>query len=81
MTATQSQELVEVLSRVKSWPFDMRMTLARRILETAVTPGIQEPPRTMSLDQIIGLLKTEAPPPTDEECARIIDEERMRRHG
>ena len=55
----------------------MRITLVCRILETTETPSIAEPPRTMSLDQVIGLLKTNGPPPTDEECERIIEEERM----
>lgn len=81
MTATQNQELAEVVNRVKGWPLDMRMTLARRILETVETPAILEPPRTLSLDQVIGILKTDAPPPTDEECERIIEEERMRKYG
>ena len=58
-------------------PLPMRITLARRILETTETPSIAEPPRTMSLDEVIGLLKTNGPPPTDEECERIIEEERM----
>lgn len=77
MSATQERDLAEVLDRVKAWPLPMRITLARRILETTETPSIAEPPRTMSLDQVIGLLKTNGPPPTDEECERIIEEERM----
>jgi hypothetical protein len=77
MSATQERDLAEVLDRVKAWPLPMRITLARRILETIETPSIAEPPRTMSLDQVIGLLKTNGPPPTDEECERIIEEERM----
>jgi len=81
MTATQNQELVDIFNRVKEWPLDMRITLARRILETAETPSIAEPPRTLSLDQVIGILKTDAPPPTDDECERIIEEERMRKYG
>ena len=81
MTVTQSRELAEVVDRVKGWPLEMRISLARRILETAEAPAIVEPPRTLPLDQVIGLLKTDAPPPTDEECARIIEEERMRKYG
>ncbi len=81
MTATQSQELADVVDRVKDWPLDMRISLARRILETAETPAIIEPSRTLSLDQVIGILKTDAPPPTDEACERIIEEERMRKYG
>jgi len=81
MTATQSRELADVVNRVKDWPLDMRISLARRILETVEMPAILEPPRTLSLDQVIGILKTEAPAPSDEECERIIEEERMRKYG
>jgi hypothetical protein len=35
----------------------------------------------MSLDQVFGLLKTDSPPPDDEECAKIIEEEHLRKHG
>ena len=81
MTTAESSEMVDVLNRVKDWPLDMRMALAQRILETAQRPMILEPPRTLSLHQVIGILKTDAPPPTDEECERIIEEERMRKYG
>jgi hypothetical protein len=81
MTATQSQELADVVNLVKDWPLDIRISLARRILETAERPAIIETPRTLSLDQVIGILKTDDPPPTDEECERIIEEERMRKYG
>ena len=81
MTASQNQELVDIFNRVKDWPVDMRITLARRILETAETPPIAKPRKTLSLDQVIGILKTGDPPPTDEDCNRIIEEERMRKYG
>ena len=81
MTAAESSEMVDVLNRVRDWPLDMRMALARRILETAERPAILEPPRTLSLDQVIGILKTDAPAPSDDECERIIEEERMRMYG
>ena len=58
MTVTQSRELAEVVDRVKGWPLEMRISLARRILETVEAPAIVEPPRTLPLDQVIGLLNT-----------------------
>ena len=42
---------------------------------------IAEPSRRMSPGQVIGLLKTEAPAPTDAECERIVEEERLRKYG
>ena len=56
----------------------MRIDLARRILETVVPSRIQLPPQTMSLDEVIGIAKTDAPPPTDEDCKKILEEERMK---
>jgi hypothetical protein len=42
---------------------------------------ISVPLRTMSLNQVFGILKTGSPPPNDEECAKIVEEERLRKHG
>ena len=74
-------EMSEVLSRVKTWMPEMRIVLARKILETLNPLQISEPPRKMSLNQVFGILKTDSPPPNDEECAKIVEEERLRKHG
>lgn len=57
----------------------MRIDLARRILETVVPSQIQPSPQTMSLDEVIGIAKTDVPPPTDEDCKKILEEERMKK--
>ena len=75
-----SKEMFEVLERVRTWDAKMRIDLARQILETVVPPQIL-PPQTMPLDEVIGILKTDAPAPTDEECKKIIEEERMKKYG
>ncbi len=75
-----SKEMFEVLERVRTWDAKMRIDLARQILETVVPPQIP-PPQTMPLDEVIGILKTDAPAPTDEECKKIIEEERMKKYG
>jgi hypothetical protein len=77
MSAT---EMSEVLSRVKTWMPEMRIVLARQILETLDPLQISEPPQKMSLNQVFGILKTDSPPPNDEECAKIVQEERLRKH-
>ena len=41
MTATENQELIEVFNRVRAWPLPLRITLARRILETADLPAVR----------------------------------------
>jgi len=81
MSAPETSEMFEVLNSVKTWVPEMRIVLARKILETLAPSKISEPPRKMSLDQVFGLLKTDFPPPDDEECAKIIEEERLRKHG
>lgn len=75
-----SKEMFEVLQRVKTWQPDMRIDLARRILETVV-PSHPPPPQTMTLEDIQAIMKTDKPPPTDEECKKIIEEERMKKYG
>jgi hypothetical protein len=82
MSTAEANELADVLDRVKTWTPARRITLARRILETVeLSSAVEPPPRRIPLEQVFGLLKTDAPPPTDEECARIVEEERMRKYG
>jgi hypothetical protein len=81
MNPIETSEMFEVLSRVKTWMPEMRIVLARRILETLEPSKIAGPPRTMSLDRVFGILKTDSPPPNDEECAKIVAEERLRKYG
>ena len=75
-----SKEMFEVLDRVRTWEPEMRIDLARRVLETVVPKQILPPPRTMSPKDIFGILKTDSPPPTDEECKSIIEEERLKKY-
>ena len=78
LTPTESPgEMAEVLDRVRMWTPRQRLALARRILESLETP----PPRRMPLDDVFGLLRTDRPAPTDEECRRIVEEERLRKYG
>jgi hypothetical protein len=76
-----SKEMFEVWNRVRTWDPEMRIDLARRILETLASSQILPPPQTMSLDKVIGIAKTDALPPTDEECKKILEEERMKKYG
>ena len=80
MNATETSEIFEVFSRVKTWMPEMQIVLARKILETLEPSKILEPPRTMSLNQVFGILKTDSPSPDDEECAKIAEEERLRKY-
>ncbi len=81
MESVNLKEIFEVWDRVRTWDPEMRIDLARRILETVVPSRIQPPPQTMSLDEVIGIAKTDAPPPTDEDCQQILEEEHLKKYG
>ncbi len=76
-----SKEMFEVLNRVRTWEPEMRIDLARRILETVVPEQILPPPQTMTLEEIQAIMKTDKRPPTDEECEKILEEERLKKYG
>jgi hypothetical protein len=124
MSTAEATDLTDVLDRVKTWPTTLRITLARKILEsldkaeapTEVPPSqtrgfsapvvqgllktsrtapddqtvkplgtiethtVDQPPRRGSLKGLLGILKTEAPPPTEEECRAILEEELIKKH-
>jgi hypothetical protein len=80
MSVAETNEVVEILDRVKSWSPALRIVLARRILETVETHPASAPPRKGSLKDLLGILKTDAPPPTDDECRAILEEELIKKH-
>jgi hypothetical protein len=86
MSAAEATELTDVLNRVNAWPTTLRITLARKILESldnAQAPAA--PPhqkgRGLSAAEVQSLLKTDRPPPDDETVERWIDERRMEKYG
>ena len=81
MESANLKEIFEVWNRVRVWEPEMRIDLARRILETVVPSQIQPPPQTMSLDEVVGIAKMDVPPPTDEDCKKILEEERIKKYG
>jgi hypothetical protein len=124
MTTAEMPELTDILNRVTTWPTTLRITLARKILESlekteapaASTPSstrgfstdevrtllkairsagddetgkpsvgnathpAAQPPRTGSLKDLLGILRTDTPPPTDEECQVILEAELIKKH-
>jgi hypothetical protein len=81
MSTMGSPDISDVLELVRTWTPAMRATLARKVLETLGSAVISEPQRAMPFDDVVGLLKSDVPPPNDEECARIIEQERARKYG
>jgi hypothetical protein len=89
MSTAETNELSDVLDRVKSWSPPLRIALARRILETLDTravegpecgPGLEEPTRGVPVEKVLGMLKSDREPPSDEECRRIVEEERWKKY-
>lgn len=78
MTAIESQELASVLDQIRQWPESLRLELAREVLEDFPESTSDTPPRRLPPNQIIGILKTDRPPPTDGECRQIVDQDRNR---
>ena len=81
MSTIESADISDVLERVRTWTPGMRIVLARKVLESLESATISEPPRTMPLDDVFGLLQTDELPPDDEECDRIVEQERARKLG
>lgn len=69
----------EILDEVRTWEPERRLALVRQILE--MSPTVSKPPRRIPLDQVFGMLKTDRPAPSDEECRRITEEERLKKYG
>ncbi len=81
MSVTESGKIEGILDELRTWPSSEKLRLARLILETVETHPVSAPPRQGSLKDLLGILKTDAPSPTDEECRAILEEERMRKNG
>ncbi len=93
---TTYEERAAILDRIARWPAESRLALAQMILKTLGKDLIPDRPSATeatsgpdspkarpkgSLGNLVGLLKGDGPPPTDEDVARMLDEELMRRYG
>jgi hypothetical protein len=77
MSTAEAAELTDVLNRVKTWPTTLRITLARKILESVdkvEAPAAPPPPKTrgLSAGEVQGLLKTDRPP-ADDESVKLLE--------
>jgi len=50
------------------------------ILETVETHPASTPPRRESLKDLPGILKSDEPAPSDEECRTILEQEAIKKH-
>lgn len=78
MSPRQAENLKEIWHEVRQWPSEMRLSLAAQILRSLEQEQAAPPQQTPT--DLIGSWKTDQPP-DDEEIERILDEERLRKHG
>lgn|GEM_PF-1259417 len=73
-------DLQKVVASVAEWPAHDRIMLARKILET-VEDTTTPVKRGLRGEEVIKLLQIPQPAPDDDECDRIVEEERLRKYG
>lgn len=82
---SSSPRIGELVDEVRSWSLDDRMTLVRRVLDSIDTESenvdVGTAPMTLPVEKVFGILAKGTPPPTDEECDRLLQEERMKKFG
>ena len=82
MIIAETPEFTDILGRITSWPPELRITLARRVLESVETsPSSQVTRRPCSAAEVITRLKMPQPAPDDATVKRWIDEHRMEKYG
>ncbi len=81
MNVVEPAEYHDVFEIVRQWPPAARRELVRDVEKTLAAEGPARLTRGYSAEEAIGLLKSDRPAPTDEECDRILEEELMRKYG
>jgi hypothetical protein len=78
MNAFQTSELQDIWGRIKDWPEELQVSLASKILSS-----LHHEPKSSrkNLADLVGVLASDAPPPTDEQVQLILQEERTRKFG
>ena len=86
MADVQVDDYGEVLKTVQDWPFSQRIALVQDILralapELAVLEAVAPRTRRNTLQEALGLLSTDQPPPSDEEIQEWLGEHRLEKYG
>ena len=80
MSGIERDPLNDLWRRVLSMPPDDRLSLASRIIQSLEQERTISERPSKSLADLLGLLETVDPTPTDEECDQIVKEELMRKY-
>ncbi len=80
MSVVDSTKIDGILAELRAWPSSDRLRLARKILEMLEAATLEPAPHPRSIMDLVGVLKTDAPAPTDEECQAILEEELIKKH-
>ena len=82
MATSNSSEFDAVYDRVSEWPEARQIEFSDRILRAlGDSLPAKQARRSQDLRRLIGLFATENPPPTDEQCEKIIEEVRLRKYA
>ena len=78
---TSNSEMEELIKQVSAWPVAIRRQLVRRVLETIdLETGPSIGRRKKPSSEVLGMLATDAPPPNDEECQRMLEDELIQKY-
>ena len=81
MSLDSSTPLGELWSHVVRLPPGERRELADKILESLEHGAPQQPTEGKSVMKMLGLWAGASPPPDDEECRRILEDELLKKYG
>ncbi|HFE66490.1 MAG TPA: hypothetical protein ENJ93_04425 [Chloroflexi bacterium] len=80
MEKVQTSDHQKILQTIYAWPADQQIDLTHELLKRAA--GKTNAARKQDyFQEMLGLLATDEPPPTDEEVERILAEERMKKYS
>ncbi len=81
MSQMENSNYDDVLNIVRQWTIAERYALLQDVLKT-LAPAPEKPRvREPTLEQALGLLVINQPPPTDAEVEKMLDERRMKKYG
>lgn len=81
MVVANSDEFRSVLQQVATWPPEVRLTLARRLLEITEPVERADGRRGYSAAEVAALINSRQPAPDDATTNRWIDEMRIQKYG